>query len=132
MFDLLFRLAQQYHHRHGQAGRAHTKDNGKRHGIFQSQRCVKINLFCPPMFRTLRVHDIHITADGKLILKRRREIPGIPVQTCIEKEKKRTSKQISPLNEAKLNYNNKLENINNEGLKKTLTKLIDAYNAKNN
>ena len=47
-------------------------------------------------------------------------------------QKKRTSKQISPLNEAKLNYNNKLENINNEGLKKTLTKLIDAYNAKNN
>jgi hypothetical protein len=29
-------------------------------------------------------------------------------------------------------FNNKLENINNEGLKKTLNKLIEAYNAKNN
>ena len=47
-------------------------------------------------------------------------------------QEKRVSKQISPLNEAKLNYSNKLENINNEGLKKTLTKLIEAYNAKNN
>jgi len=47
-------------------------------------------------------------------------------------QKKRVSKQISPLNEAKLNYSNKLENINNEGLKETLTKLIEAYNAKNN
>ena len=47
-------------------------------------------------------------------------------------QEKKTSKQISPLNEAKLNYSNKLEKINNEGLKKTLTKLIDAYNAKNN
>ena len=46
-------------------------------------------------------------------------------------QKKRTSKQISPLNEAKLNYSNKLENINNEELKETLTKLIEAYNAKN-
>jgi len=45
---------------------------------------------------------------------------------------KRTLKQISPLKEAKLNYSNKLENINNEGLKKTLNKLIEAYNAKNN
>ena len=47
-------------------------------------------------------------------------------------QEKRTLKQISPLNGAKLNYNNKLENINNEGLKKTLSKLIEAYNAKNN
>tara|TARA_B110000902_G_scaffold209352_1_gene239103 strand:- start:18 stop:503 length:486 start_codon:yes stop_codon:yes gene_type:complete len=45
---------------------------------------------------------------------------------------KRTLKQISPLKETKLNYSNKLENINNEGLKKTLNKLIEAYNAKNN
>ena len=45
---------------------------------------------------------------------------------------KKVLKQIFPLNEVKLNYNNKLENINNEGLKKTLNKLIEAYNAKNN
>jgi len=31
-----------------------------------------------------------------------------------------------------LNYSNKLENIKNEELKKTLNKLIEAYNAKNN
>jgi len=47
-------------------------------------------------------------------------------------QEKKVSKQISPLNEAKLNYSNKLENINNERLKETLTKLIEAYNAKNN
>ena len=47
-------------------------------------------------------------------------------------QKKKKLKQISPLNTAKLNYTNKLENINNEGLKKTLKKLIEAYNAKNN
>ena len=45
---------------------------------------------------------------------------------------KRISKQISPLNDTKLNYSNKLENIDNEGLKKTLNKLIEAYNVKNN
>ena len=47
-------------------------------------------------------------------------------------QEKRTLKQNSSLNETKLNYSNKLENINNEGLKKTLTRLIDAYNVKNN
>ena len=47
-------------------------------------------------------------------------------------QEKRMPREICPLNEAKLNYSNKLENINNEGLKKTLNKLIDAYNAKNN
>jgi hypothetical protein len=47
-------------------------------------------------------------------------------------QEKKKSKQISSLKEGKLNYNNKLENINNEGLKKTLKKLIEAYNAKNN
>ena len=47
-------------------------------------------------------------------------------------QEKRTSKKISSLNKAKLNYSTKLEKINNEGLKKTLTKLIEAYNAKNN
>ena len=47
-------------------------------------------------------------------------------------QEKRMSKKNSPLNKPKLNYNNKLENINNQGLKKTLNKLIEAYNAKNN
>ena len=37
-----------------------------------------------------------------------------------------------PINQGKLNYFNKLENIKNEELKKTLNKLIEAYNAKNN
>jgi hypothetical protein len=48
-------------------------------------------------------------------------------------QEKRVSKQVSSFNEASLNYSNKkLENINNEGLKKNLSKLIEAYNAKNN
>ena len=47
-------------------------------------------------------------------------------------QEKKMQKQISSLNHSKLNYINKLENVNNEGLKKTLNKLIDAYNAKNN
>ena len=47
-------------------------------------------------------------------------------------QEKRMSKKNSPLNKPKLNYSNKLENINNQGLKKTLNKLIEAYNAKNN
>ena len=47
-------------------------------------------------------------------------------------QEKRRSEQIFSFNETKLNYSNKLKNINNEGLKKTLNKLIDAYNAKNN
>tara|TARA_B110000881_G_scaffold176333_1_gene161218 strand:+ start:54 stop:395 length:342 start_codon:yes stop_codon:yes gene_type:complete len=47
-------------------------------------------------------------------------------------QEKRMPREISPLNGAKLNYSNKLENINNESLKKTLNKLIDAFNAKNN
>ena len=47
-------------------------------------------------------------------------------------QEKKILKQNSTLDEAKIKYNNKLENINNEGLKKTLNKLIEAYNAKNN
>jgi hypothetical protein len=47
-------------------------------------------------------------------------------------QEKKMQKKISSLNQSKLNYSNKLENINNEGLKKTLSKLIEAYNAKNN
>ena len=53
------------------------------------------------------------------------------VKLKVVREKK-MSKIISPLNEARLNYSNKLENINNEGLKRTLNKLIEAYNDKNN
>jgi len=47
-------------------------------------------------------------------------------------QEKRLFKKILPLNEGKLNYSNKLENIKNKELKKTLNKLIEAYNAKNN
>ena len=47
-------------------------------------------------------------------------------------QEKKMQKKISSLNHSKLNYINKLENVNNEELKKTLNKLIDAYNAKNN
>ena len=45
---------------------------------------------------------------------------------------KKTLKQKISINKAKLNYNNKMNNINNEGLKNSLNKLIEAYNAKNN
>ena len=37
-----------------------------------------------------------------------------------------------PTTTDKKNYNNKLENVKNEGLRKSLNKLIEAYNAKNN
>ena len=47
-------------------------------------------------------------------------------------QEKKISKKISSLNAAKMNYSNNLKNINNEGLKKMLNKLIEAYNAKNN
>ena len=47
-------------------------------------------------------------------------------------QEKRVPVKNSPLNDTKLNYNNKLENIDNEKLKKTLNKLIEAYNDKNN
>ena len=47
-------------------------------------------------------------------------------------QEKRKPKQASSFNKTKLNYSNKLENINNDGLKKTLIKLVEAYNAKNN
>ena len=46
-------------------------------------------------------------------------------------EKKILKKEL-PSNEKKKNYNNKLNNINNEGLKSSLNKLIEAYNAKKN
>ena len=41
-------------------------------------------------------------------------------------------KNLTKENEVKINYNNKLNNINNEVLKNSLNKLIEAYNAKNN
>jgi len=47
-------------------------------------------------------------------------------------QEKRILKQNSTLDEAKIKYNNKLENVNNERLKKSLNKLIEAYNAKHN
>jgi len=53
------------------------------------------------------------------------------VKLKVVQEKKSLKKNL-PINEGKLNYYNKLENIKNEELKKTLSKLIEAYNAKNN
>jgi hypothetical protein len=57
---------------------------------------------------------------------------------CIEKVRlkvvpeKRILKKTTPLNEYKFNCDKNLKNIKNEELKKTLNKLVDAYNAKNN
>jgi hypothetical protein len=45
---------------------------------------------------------------------------------------KKTSKKKLTMNETKKNYNNELNNINNTDLKNSLSKLIEAYNAKNN
>ena len=53
------------------------------------------------------------------------------VKLKVVREKKVFKKNL-PSHETRLNYSNKLENIDNEGLKKTLNKLIEAYNAKNN
>jgi hypothetical protein len=53
------------------------------------------------------------------------------VRLKVVQEKKSLKKKI-PLNESKLNYSNKLENIENKELKETLNKLIEAYNDKNN
>ena len=47
-------------------------------------------------------------------------------------QEKRILKKNPILDKAKIKYNNKLENVNNEGLKKSLNKLIEAYNAKHN
>ena len=47
-------------------------------------------------------------------------------------QKERVSKQKISENKVKKNYNNKLNNINNENLKNSLNKLIEAYNVKNN
>jgi hypothetical protein len=53
------------------------------------------------------------------------------VKLKVVREKKIVGKNL-PLGKAKLNFNDKLKNIKNEELKKTLNKLIEAYNAKNN
>ena len=53
------------------------------------------------------------------------------VKLKIVSEKKLFKKNLTS-NETKLNYSNKLENINNKELRNTLNKLIEAYNAKNN
>ena len=47
-------------------------------------------------------------------------------------QKKNILKQNKKMNETKKNYNNELKNIENIGLKNSLNKLIEAYNAKNN
>ena len=47
-------------------------------------------------------------------------------------QEKRILKQDPALDETKIKYNNKLEDVNNESLKKSLNKLIEAYNAKHN
>ena len=53
------------------------------------------------------------------------------VKLKIVQEKKIFKKKLT-MDETKKNYNNKLNNINNESLKNSLNKLIEAYNAKNN
>jgi hypothetical protein len=53
------------------------------------------------------------------------------VKLKVVQEQKKFKKNM-PLIQSKLNYTNKLMNIKNEKLKKTLTKLIEAYNDKNN
>ena len=53
------------------------------------------------------------------------------VKLKVVQEKKAIKKNF-PLNETKLNYSNDLKDIKNKELKKTLNKLIEAYNAKNN
>ena len=53
------------------------------------------------------------------------------VKLKVVQEKRSFKKKLS-LNESKFNYSNRLENVKNTGLKKTLNKLIEAYNDKNN
>ncbi len=53
------------------------------------------------------------------------------VKLKIVQEKKIIQKNL-PLNLKKFDYNNNLESVKNNELKKTLNKLIEAYNAKNN
>ena len=53
------------------------------------------------------------------------------VKLKIIQEKKKIKEKL-PLDEKKKTYSNTLNEIDNEGLKNSLNKLIDAYNAKNN
>jgi hypothetical protein len=53
------------------------------------------------------------------------------VKLKVVQEKKSYKKNLT-LNKSELDYSNKLESIENEKLKKTLNKLIEAYNVKNN
>ena len=53
------------------------------------------------------------------------------IKLKIVQEEKKNKKELS-VNEVKAIYNNKLNNINNEILRNSLNKLIEAYNAKNN
>ena len=47
-------------------------------------------------------------------------------------QERKKSKQKLPTNELKKKFNNNLNSVNNESLKNSLNKLIEAYNAKNN
>ena len=53
------------------------------------------------------------------------------IKLKVVQEKKLYKKNLT-LNKSELDYSNKLESIENEKLKKTLNKLIEAYNVKNN
>ena len=53
------------------------------------------------------------------------------VKLKVVQEKKIYTKKMSDIR-GKINYKNKLNNVNYENLKNSLNKLIDAYNAKNN
>ena len=53
------------------------------------------------------------------------------VKLKIVQEKNISKKKIT-ISETKKNFNNQLNSINNESLKNSLNKLIEAYNAKNN
>ena len=46
-------------------------------------------------------------------------------------QERKKSKQKLPTNELKKKFNNNLNSVNNENLKNSLNKLIEAYNAKN-
>ena len=53
------------------------------------------------------------------------------VKLKVVQERKKPKQKLS-MNKLKKNYNNNLNSVNNESLKNSLNKLIEAYNAKNN
>jgi hypothetical protein len=53
------------------------------------------------------------------------------VKLKVVQEREKIKKKL-PMSETKKNYNNKLNNFNDKGLKISLNKLIEAYNDKNN